>query len=329
MAPNNNSAKLIAYAILIALVIVLPFVLPSYYVYLLSLALISIIATLSFRFITLIGEWSFAHAAFMGVGAYSSGLLITRLDWPFWLAAPLAILITAAIAGMISFPLMRTKFFFFFLASFAIGEAIRYLWLMFPRLFGGHQGLVNIPRPEPFTTLVPYYFLILMVTLLCAGLMYWLEKSSFGYIVKSCGQNESLAQHVGISSRQYKVITFIIGSSFAGVAGILLAHMTQAVAPPQFGWDFMLFIFIYLMVGGKDSYAGPIVGVLVLTVIAELLRGLQMWVPLVYGLMLITILLLLPGGLVSLFPGMERRMPAKSLSSVMKAFTGKGRGSAS
>ena len=93
--------------------------------------MITVIVAASFRFITTMGYWSFAHVSLMGVGGYSAGLLVVKLGWSFWAAAPVAILITALLALLVGLPSLRTKGVQFFLMTFALGEAIRQVWITF------------------------------------------------------------------------------------------------------------------------------------------------------------------------------------------------------
>ena len=130
--------------------------------------------------------------------------------------------------------------------------------------------------------------------------MYRLENSRVGSIIKSIASQDLLASSVGINLRRYKILTFVVGSTFAALAGVFLGHYLGALVPSQFGWAYMLFIFIYVVVGGRGAFLGPIAGVIILTVVNEGLRDLRQYVPLVYGAILIMMLLVMPKGLVSL-----------------------------
>ncbi|UCD82331.1 MAG: branched-chain amino acid ABC transporter permease [Desulfobacterales bacterium] len=284
-----------------------PFAISGYKVDLLTNLLINIILVSSFRLITTTGGWSLAHIPMMGCGAYATALLAGTLGVPFWFSLPLAGL-AAALAGLaISYPLARTRGFAFFVASFAAGEAIRLCWIRFKIPFGGHKGL-TVPAPVLFQNVswldfeeaVPYYFLALAITIVSLAIMYRFDKSRIGDTWRALASEEKLAKSVGINITKYKMLSFSIGSFFAGVAGVILAHRLWAIEPRQFGFNTTLYLLVWVVFGGSHTFAGPIIGVVVLTFLAELLRPLVEWVPMIFGTIIILILIFLPNGLESL-----------------------------
>jgi branched-chain amino acid transport system permease protein len=286
-----------------------PFAISGYKVDVLTNLLINIILVASFRLITTTGGWSLAHIPMMGCGAYATALLAGNLGVPFWFSLPLAGL-AAGLSGLaISYPLARTKGFAFFVASFAAGEAIRLCWIRFKIPFGGHKGL-TVPAPVLFDNVawldfeeaVPYYFLALTITLISLLIMYRFNHSRIGDTWRALASEEHLAKSVGINITKYKMLAFAIGSFFAGIAGVLLAHRLWAIEPHQFGFTTTLYLLVWVVFGGSHTFAGPIIGVVVLTFLAELLRPLVEWVPMIFGTIIILILIFLPNGLESL-PG--------------------------
>lgn len=284
-----------------------PFAISGYKVDLLTTLLINIILVSSFRLITTTGGWSLAHVPMMGCGAYATALLSGSLGIPFWISLPAAALAAALTGLAISYPLSRTKGFAFFVASFAAGEAIRLCWIRFKIPFGGHKGL-TIPAPMLFENVawmdfeeaVPYYFLTLTVTLLSLMIMYRFNASRIGDTWRALASEENLAKSIGINIVKYKMLAFSVGSFFAGVAGVLLAHRLWAIEPHQFGFTTTLYLLVWVVFGGSQTFTGPIVGVVVLTFLAELLRPLVEWVPMIFGAIIILILIYLPNGLESL-----------------------------
>lgn len=307
---RNNLLKPIGLAILVIISVVLPFLLGEYYVDVLIKLLIDIILVVSFRFITLMGGWSLAHIPLWGLGGYVSAILGKTFGWPFWLNLPLAGIGVASVALIMGYPLARTKGFAFFLASFAAGEAMRLSWTRFPVPFGGHQGLSGIPSPESipipglqtidFGQAIPYYFLALMVTTLCLMLIYRLERCRIGDTLKAIYAQENLSKSIGINITEYKMLAFVIGAFFAGIAGALLVYRMHVIYPSGFSFVYALYLLVWVIVGGYHTFAGPILGVVTLTLIQELLRPLMEWVPMVFGFILILTILFLPGGLESL-----------------------------
>ncbi|MBT5778505.1 MAG: branched-chain amino acid ABC transporter permease, partial [Rhodospirillaceae bacterium] len=226
-----------------------------------------------------------------------------------WISMPLGGVAAALIAYILSFPLFRMKGFYFLIGSFAAAEAIRLCWVQFVKPFGGYRGLNQIPVLEidlgdflyiDLRAPVPYYFFALIVGLIFLVIMYRIEHSRFGFVFHAVHHKDMLAQSVGVNARRYRTIAFVTGGFFAGIAGAMLAHYITAINPGLFGLKQMLFILVWVLVGGLGSFAGPILGVVVLSIIDESIRGLNELRPAFYGLILIITMLFLPDGLVSL-----------------------------
>jgi branched-chain amino acid transport system permease protein len=250
---NINYKQALLLGTLPVVLISAPFAISDYKVDFLTNLLINIILVSSFHIITTTGGWSLAHVPMMGCGAYATALLSGKLGVPFWVSLPLAGLAAGLTGLAISYPLARTKGFAFFVASFAAGEAIRLCWIRFKIPFGGHKGL-GVPPPvlvDNVTWLdlaeaVPYYFLTLTVTIISLVIMYRLHRSRIGDTWRAIESQESLAKSVGISNTKYKMLAFAIGSFFAGVAGVLLAHRLWAIEPHQFGFTTTLYLLVWL-----------------------------------------------------------------------------------
>ena len=222
---------------------------------------------------------------------------------------PLGGVAAAGIAYILSFPLFRMKGFYFLIGSFAAAEAIRLIWVQFNNPFGGFRGLRRIPVLEVdlgdflyinFGAPVPYYFFALIVGIVCLILMYRIENSRFGFVFHAVHHKDTLAQSVGVDVRRYRTIAFVTASFFAGIAGAMVAHYVTAINPGLFGLPRMLSILVWALVGGMGSFAGPIIGVTVLSIADESFRGFAELRPAFYGLTLIATMLFLPDGLVSL-----------------------------
>lgn len=297
-------------AAVIAFSCVLPFLLREYHLTIATLLLINVIMVVSFRLITTMGGFNLAHLPLMGAGAYFSTIMVKDFGWSFWLTLPLAGLVAALVGLAFSYPLVRMKGFAFFIGSYAIGEAIRLSWVELKVPFGGVTGIINIPRPSSwsfpglptidFHHSIPYYFLVLVVMLVCLVVMYRLDRSPIGDTFKAIYSQDLLAKCVGINITRYKTMAYVIGASFAGVAGALLAHYFGAIDPYLFSLTPTVYLLVWVVVGGTHTFAGPIIGVTIFTGLEEALRPFEAWRPLIYGFILIAVLLFLPGGLESL-----------------------------
>ncbi|MDD9819004.1 MAG: branched-chain amino acid ABC transporter permease [Gammaproteobacteria bacterium] len=297
----------------VALLSVLPFFLKYHQQDFMIFLLINVLVVASYRLMTLTGEWSLIHVVLWGVGAYASGLATKHFDLSFWLAMPLAGLTAAMIAGLLSFPLFRMTQFYFLIGSFAAGEAIRLTWKFFNVPFGGPKGIKYIPAPEvplpgggfEIVNAIPYYFLTLAVVAASLFVLYRIEHSRIGLTLHSIHWRAPLAESVGINTWRYRALAFMIASFFAGIAGSLFVHYLGSANPNQFGIASMVFVLVWVIVGGTRTFYGPIVGVTVLSILNEFFREADELRPAIYGAVLIAAMLFLPDGLESL-PGRVR-----------------------
>lgn len=302
----------------------------SYYLDVATTALRTLLLTLSLRLVMSTGQLNMAHVSFMGIGAYASALLVTRAGWSFWAALPVAPLLAALAALPVGRIALRVSGPYYFLITFAFLEVLR---LVFNNFFvdylGGPSGLVEIPQPHalPLTAgavafhgKLEQYWLMLGLFLVGAAVLIRLEFSRFGLAARAIRQSDLLAETLGVNVTRYKLGAFVLGSFFAGVAGVFFAHSQQVLHSSDFGLEPMVLLVVFTVIGGAQSVWGPVVGTLVLTATSEFLRDFHHYEVLVYGGVLMVVMLFFPEGLVSL-PGRlrrrrERRRAAKAGVSV-------------
>jgi len=303
--PNYKVLSIVGFIALLAVLCVLPFWAREYHVEILIIFLINVILAVSYRLIATTGDWTLCHVVLMGSGAYASALMAKHFGWSFWMTAPLAGVAAGLVGLVIVYPLLRTVGFGFFITSLAVGEFIRLTWIKFHNPFGGPRGMINIPYvgelgPIDFYEAIPYYFMTLAVTIVCVFIMYRIDRSRIGNSFKAIYQDSLLAESIGIKVGRYRSFAFAIGSFFAGIAGALMAHRLNAIDPHIFGLDEMVYLLVWVIVGGTATFAGPIIGVAVMSFLFEWTRPLLEWRPLFFGAILIGFLIFLPGGLESL-----------------------------
>lgn len=308
---SPDPRKLALIAALVAAICALPFVAKPYQLDVLIFLFINMILVTSFRLVAITGEFSLAHAVLMGCGGYASALMAKEWGVTPWLTVPIGALASAAIAYVLSFPLFRMKGFYFLIASFAAGEAIRLSWERFRDPFGGNRGLKRIPSLEidipgflsvDFGRPIAFYFLAFAVVVISLIVMYRIERSRFGLNFHAIHWRDVLAESVGVNARKYRTLSFVTASFFAGLSGALLAHYVGAVNPGLFGIGLMLNVLVWAIVGGFATFTGPIIGVTLLSILDEAFRAFDEYRPAIYGVILILAMMFLPTGLESL-PG--------------------------
>jgi branched-chain amino acid transport system permease protein len=301
------------------LLIAYPFFVPSYYVGVGILFFINVILVVSYRTITTMGGWSFAHITMLAIGAYALALLQTWFGLSFWLALPLSGLVAALIALVIAYPVMRTRQFYFFLSSFAAGEAIRQCFIQFKDPFGGIEGIPFLEPPEGFLGISfgntgNYYLLVLAAAAVCGGILFLFNKSRTGRSIQAMGENENLSSALGLDTWGLKTLAFCVGSFFAGIAGAFYAGYNGFVAPTDYTPQFMFKIIAAVIIGGSRTFWGPILGLIALTLMEEALRNSAQIIPLVWGTTIILTVLFMPQGLEGLFNRMLAGLPTGRIS---------------
>jgi len=262
---------------------------------------ISATVSLSLNMMLRIGQLSAAQAAFMGLGAYTSTLLVMRLGLPFLIAFPAAGLLVAAIAAVMGPIFLRVKGVYFVLLTFALGEGIGLVFQEWVSLFGGNNGIHGIPKASLFgmTMLTPrsYYYFALAL----AGVTYLVAvgvfRSARGAVLDSLNENEELSQSLGVNALSYRVCVFAISGFFAGLAGSVYAHYTGFLSPEAFAFSTMVDMLAINVIGGISSPLGPLLGAILLVPLPELLRDVKQYQMLTYGLLLMAAVLFLPSGI--------------------------------
>jgi len=301
---NNKLKKALGSLVLLAILVAVPHFLKFHHQDLLIFLTINVLVVASYRIVTLTGEWSLIHAVMMGVGGYTATLLFKNFELGMWFTLPLAGGVSAVIAAILCFPLFRMTQFYFLIGSFAAGEAIRLVWIQYVNPFGGTGGLSGVEPPIiggiDFLDAIPYYYLALTVVCICLFILYRIENSRIGLILHAVHWKAPLAESVGVDTWRYRALAFIVGSFFVGIAGALKVHYLGTITPNQFGIGFMVFILIWVIVGGYNKFYGPVLGVVVLTIFDESIRGFEEIRPAIYGAVLIISILFLPLGLESI-----------------------------
>ena len=309
--PDPRALRVSFVMCLIVVLVALPHLVSFSQQEILVFLVINVLLVMSYRFLTLTGEWSLGHVVMMGVGAYASALAVKRLGVPVPLAMLCGAAVTALVAWVLSFPLFRMKGFYFLIGSFAAAEVIRLLWKRFRDPFGGPKGLKRIPElPDialgpvqiDFFDPVSYYYFCLIVVAASLWLLWRIERSAIGLTFHAVHWRDSLAASVGVDTRRFRTLALIVASAFAGLSGALLAHYVGTINPTRFNIEEMVYVLTWAIVGGTATFYGPILGVVMLTVLNEVVLrklGLEQARPLVYGGILIAFVLFLPRGIES------------------------------
>lgn len=247
------------------------------------------------------GLFQFGHAAFYGIGAYTAAILSTRYGFNFLVTLPLGGIVAALIGAAIALPTLRLSGIF--LALVTIGfQQITYLvimnWIGFTR---GPMGIPGIPSPSIFgyelMSNTGYYYLILVLVIIVIFLISRIVTSRVGRTFVAIREDELAAESVSIAIFRAKVMSFVIATFFAGIAGAFFAHHAGFVSADSFRLEETFIILTMLIVGGMGSITGPVIGAVFLVVLPEVFRFLAEYRGVVYGLIMIAVILFRPEGI--------------------------------
>ena len=300
---RRRTGTLVILAALVLLLLLLPHIGGDYYVHVFALVFTNVILAASLRPSLTCGQLNIGHSAFMSIGAYTSALLAKRLDVPFEVALLCGALLAAAVGLAIGYPSLRLRGVYFAMVTVAFVEVIRLIAQIWVSLTRGMSGLSAIPKPSimgtTLATKTSQYYLALFLMLVVLLVLYKLESSRLGLIWKSIGMADHLAQSLGVNIANHKLLAFMLGCFFAGVAGAFYAHFIRFLFPPEFGFLMATNILVYNFVGGRGHFAGPIVGATFLSLLSEPFRG-SPYETIFFSIAMLLTILILPGGLITL-----------------------------
>lgn len=296
------------FIVFIILTLIIPFITDNrYLLHVLSLTFIWTIAVYGLNLISgFTGQLSLAHAGFFGIGAYSVGLLTVRLEMNFWLALFLACMITTFIGFIISIFSLRTKEHFFAIYTLCVGYIIYLLIYKWDSLTGGVRGLIGIPTPDPigpisFQTPKSQYYLLLFFLILVIFLNARLINSLVGRTFIAIRNSEELAQTIGIHTMKEKMISFILSTFFAGLAGGLYASFVRFIGPDISSITVTFELLTYLIIGGIGTLLGPIIGTFLVVWLSQYLQFLADYRILIFGPIIVLLIIFYPHGIAGAF----------------------------
>ncbi|GMT43563.1 MAG: branched-chain amino acid ABC transporter permease [bacterium] len=247
------------------------------------------------------GQISLGHAAFFGIGAYSSGVLTTKFGINPWAALAAGAAISSTIAYLIGLPSLKLKGHYLAMATLAFGIIIYIFFKEAGYLTGGPSGLTDIPGISifgfSFDSDLKYYFLVYTVLLLEIIYSRNIMKSRVGRALKAIRDDEDAASATGVAVYQYKLKIFVLSALFASIAGSLYAYYFNFIDPSSFGFFPSVKFLIMIIVGGLGSLPGTLFGTWFITFLdSEWLSSVGDLTTLVYGIILLLLLMFLPNG---------------------------------
>jgi branched-chain amino acid transport system permease protein len=290
----------------------------EYLLHLGILILFSITLATSFNLIVgYIGEFPLGHTAFLGIGAYAAALLSTRLGLPMFLTLGLGGILSAAAGLLIGAITLRLRGPFFVIVTLCFAEVLRLIANNWVGLTNGPMGIAGVPKPswiegQSMTgQKASFYYVAWAIAAAGLYVAYRYVHSNLGRGAVAVRENRFVAQSVGIKPYRQALLTFVIAALLCGCAGAFYAHYISFVGPEVFGFPFMISMIIMVLLGGKGTLVGPIVGPIIVVLLEEYLRDLKDLRFSIFGIVVMAIVIFLPAGLMG-FVARQREVYAKA-----------------
>ncbi|MGB9820434.1 MAG: alpha/beta fold hydrolase [Pseudothermotoga sp.] len=240
------------------------------------------------------GQVSIGHAAFMSVGAYTSTILVQRFSLPVPFGIVAGTLVGAIFGLTLGFPSLRLTGFYLAITTMGFGVAVEQIIGAWKDLTGGHIGIRNIPK---LGNEIQSYYIILLVLLLCMYIFHVVTSHKTGRALKAVRENPLVARTFGVNLTYFKVLAFVIGSAYAGLAGALYAHTIGYIAPSNFGLSKSLELLAIVVIGGMGISFGPIFGAAIYTILPFFFSRSNFSLSIIFGSILVITVLFMPRGI--------------------------------
>ncbi len=273
------------------------------------------------------GLVSFGHAAYFGIGAYTTGLLMKKAGITFLLAFPAAGIVAGAFALLFGFFCVRLTRIYFAMLTLAFAQIVWAICFKWNEVTGGEQGMPEIPYPdfawiEKLGEWIPllagwraseyFYFVTLILVAAAIWALRCITRSPFGRMLETIRENAERAEFIGVNVRRYELVAFVLAGAFAGLAGGLFGIFNRGVFPDFVYWTKSSEVLIMVLLGGIGSFYGPIVGAAVLIWLNQQIAAFTQYWPLILGTILVILLFVFPDGIVGSLAKLARRRMRKA-----------------
>lgn len=288
-------------AIVVALLIALPLIVPSFYVFVATRILIlGLLATAYNLVFGYAGLPALGHAAFFGLGGYTVGLGITRAELGFGWIILIATVMGALMGVLMGIMCLKVRGIYLLLLTLALAQALFGLAFYQVELTGGDNGIANIERIGVPSGSGAFYLFTLVVVAICMAAMWFFTKSPVGMVITGLRESESRIEATGYNVSAYIVVVFAVSGVFSAIAGMLDTYLQGSVSPENFGWLLSAEIMIFAILGGARFFIGPLVGAAIVMLLEVYTSTFTDRWTTVLGVVYILTALLLSGGVLGL-----------------------------
>lgn len=259
------------------------------------------------------GQLAIGYVVLLSLGAYTTSVLVGGIvapPLPLPLSFAAAMVVGAVFGLLVGLPALRLRTFYFAMSTLGFATIVGQIALAWQDVTGGGIGIPGPALPAPLDTHLGLYLLCLSLAATCTWLTWNVGGSRFGRALVAIRDAEIAAEAAGISKTHLLVKVFILAGALAGLAGGLFATLQTYITPEAFSFDLTVLFFIAILIGGRGSIAGPLIGTVILTVLPEVAAPLAAWSTTLYAVLLLLLVLVIPGGIASLIDaGNWRALP--------------------
>jgi branched-chain amino acid transport system permease protein len=255
------------------------------------------------------GLVSLGHAAFFGIGAYALAIFFGEMDqYSIWAALPVSLILTALTAVVIGWISIRTSGIYFIMLTLALAQMFYYYFFESKR-YGGDDGLFVYAKPDvnfgsiqllDLTNEHTFYYFTLGVLVVVFLFLIMILRAPFGQVITGICANEQRVRSLGYATQRYKLVSFVIAGTLAGLAGFLEGIHTGFITPSYLGWHESGNILVVVILGGLGTIYGPIIGAVALVLLEDFLPEITEHWKILLGMIIVCVVLFLPNGISSL-----------------------------
>jgi branched-chain amino acid transport system permease protein len=303
--------QLAPFAGILAVAMILPFVSNDYWALIGTRAAIYWVLVSGLNLVVgFAGHLAIGYVALLALGAYATSVMVAgniMAPLPVFAALPLAGCVGAVFGVIVGLPALRLRTFYFAMSTLGFATIVTQIALAWQSVTGGGIGIAGPEFPAPFNTAWGYYYLCVGFAAFCTWMSANVAHSRFGRALIAVRDAEVAAEATGISKPRMLIAIFLFAGALAAIAGGLFASLQTYITPDAFTFDLSLLFFIAILIGGRGSILGPMLGTIILTILPEIAAPLAAWSTFLYAALLLAIVLAMPGGIAALLDFRNRR----------------------
>jgi branched-chain amino acid transport system permease protein len=315
--------QLAPFAGILAVAMILPFVSNDYWALIGTRAAIYWVLVSGLNLVVgFAGHLAIGYVALLALGAYATSVLVAgnvMAPVPVFAALPIAGCVGAVFGVVVGLPALRLRTFYFAMSTLGFATIVTQIALAWQSVTGGGIGIAGPEFPAPFNTAWGYYYLCVAFATVCTWMSANVAHSRFGRALIAVRDAEVAAEATGISKPRLLIAIFLFAGALAAIAGGLFASLQTYITPDAFTFDLSILFFIAILIGGRGSILGPMLGTIILTILPEIAAPLAAWSTFLYAALLLAIVLAMPGGIAALLDFRNRRPLASNRAIVPRS----------